>query len=88
MTKPLPFDDQQFTLGGLTVESAADRVALSGSVDLGHDQNGLRAAKTLVAYLTDLVAVLERENASSPLPAEAVIEAPVVKPNPFAGGGG
>lgn len=70
------------TIGGLSLENGADRIAVHGSVDLTRDALGLERARALQAAVTAIVEALEGQS----LP-EAVAEAPkapeVVK-NPFA----
>jgi hypothetical protein len=78
---PRPFDDTAFAIQGLTIESAADRIALHGSLDLTRDRAGLAQARQLAAYLHATVAALEADPA---LPATVGTEAPIEQANPFA----
>jgi hypothetical protein len=82
---PQAFDDRSFELDGLGVDSAADRVALSGSTDITRDQAGLEKAKRLVQYLNGAIKVLEKELSTGALPDVVAVEKPVVKANPFPG---
>ena len=82
--KPSAFDNTAFNVGGLSIDSAADRVALSGSIDITRDQIGLAAARELSTYLASVVVLLEQEMADGILFSEIEIKKPVVKTNPFA----
>lgn len=81
---PQPFDDQAFQVGELTVESAADRIALYGQVELTRDQAGLKRAQQLSDYLKATVQLLSAELAEKSLPARLEQDPLQRQPNPFA----
>ena len=80
-----PFNDDTtaLTIAGLTIENSADRVSLSGSLDLARDRQSLDHARTLRSALDGIIAVLEAED----LPSKAApsLKARTTKArNPFA----
>ncbi len=82
--KPFADDDASVTVGGLTAENGADRVSLSGSLDIVRDRQGLDHARALQGLMAAVVAALEAE---PDLPDRAAVPktAPTSrKPNPFA----
>jgi len=81
---PVPFDNHSFTVGELTVESAADLVSLHGSLDIRADRGSLAAARQLAAYLSRLIGVLEAQDRAAPLPGHASLDSPTWRPNPLA----
>lgn len=85
MTAPQPFDDSSFQVGDLTVESAADRVAIHGSLDLTRDADGLARARQLQAYLNQVVQTLEVVQRAGHLPAAVPVDRPTRRANPLAG---
>lgn len=60
MTEPFkPFADaKSVTIGGLTIENDADRVAIYGSVDLTRDKLGREHAENLKAVLDAICVAL------------------------------
>ncbi len=85
MTKFQPFSDDSASLsiGDLTVENGADRIALYGSLDLTRDKEGLKRARALKALVDSVVKTLERDKA---LPDKAAPPEPpeqVQVKNPF-----
>lgn len=85
MTTPSarPFDNQSFTLEGLTVESAADAVAIYGSLTVRQDATGLAHASRLAAFFQDLTQQLQALHQHGGLPEQAALDVPVQAPNPF-----
>ena len=84
MTKLIPFadDSTSVSIGDLTVENGADRVAIYGSLDLTRDKQGLAHALTLKGIVDQAV---QRLQADKNLPdAVAAPAAPKKVPNPFA----
>ncbi len=79
-----PFDDNSFEIDGLTVESAADRVAIYGTLDVSLDQAGLDKAERLAGYLNATVAWLKTLKEHGRLPEHTAVVAPQIKKNPFA----
>ena len=82
--KPFADDTTATTVGGLTLENGADRISLSGSLDLARDRQGLDHARALRTVLDGVIAALEAEKA---LPAKATQPArarTTKAPNPFA----
>ena len=83
MTKLVPFADDaiSMSIGELTVENGAERIALYGSLDITRDKAGLAKARALKALLDRAVQHLEAEKSlpetvPAPAPAKSV-------PNPF-----
>lgn len=58
---PFADDATSITLGKLTVENGTDRVALYGSLDITHDQQGLAHARALLAIVQAAVQRMEGE---------------------------
>ncbi len=59
---PRPFEEgASLRLGGLTVETAADRMSLYGSLDVTRDRRGLHDAKRLRALLDAAVKEMEAD---------------------------
>lgn len=83
MTKLTPFADDatSITIDKLTIENGTDRIALYGSLDITHDQQGLAHAKALKAVLDQAVQTLEaQKDLPHSVPAAA---APKTVSNPF-----
>ena len=59
-------------IGRLAVENRADRVTLSGDVDLTADRAGLADARALHKLLGDIVASLEARELPDRLPAPSI----------------
>lgn len=77
-----PFADNTSTgIGAMTIENAADKVVLYGSLELTRDKAGLHHAEALVALAQ---AVLDALRADPALPAAAPAPKPARKvKNPF-----
>ena len=79
--KPFADDAASTSIGELTVENGADRLALYGSLDLTRDRQGLAHARALVVLLEGAIQVLE---ADTSLPdAVPPPDAPKTVKNPF-----
>lgn len=82
-----PFNDTSFEIqngkASLTIDSAEDRIAIYGSLDITATKDGLTKAKELTDYLNHVVKHLELLEYMGKLPDVEVIEAPVMKDNPF-----
>jgi hypothetical protein len=76
-----PFGNASRTIGGLTLESSEDRVAVYGSLDLPRSLEGLARARELKHELDAIVAYLERHAAE--LPASPPLQQPGRIDNPF-----
>ena len=79
-------DDEVLNIEGdaLTVSNGAACIAIAGTLKIGKDKRGLKAARALKAALDEIVTALEREKA---LPDEIQDEPPEVTgtvKNPFA----
>lgn len=85
MSTPHPFDDSSFQVGGLTVDSATDKVAIYGSLDLTRDGTGLAKARHLQAYLARVIEVLEATERAGQLPPSVPVETPTRRANPLEG---
>jgi hypothetical protein len=57
--KPFANESDSLGLGDLTIENRADRVSIYGNIDLTRDKQGLQYARTLKAFLDQVVATLE-----------------------------
>ncbi len=78
----VPFSDgASVAIGGLTLDSDPDRVALYGNVDLTRDKVGLAAARQLKT-IVDAVVVTLSADAGLPDHLEAPLKTVIVK-NPF-----
>lgn len=71
------------TINEFSIENRLDRVALFGSIDLTHDEEGLALALKLKGILDGVVSVLESEKASGTLPDKITLAAPDEVENPF-----
>ena len=83
MTKLTPFADDaaSVSIGSLTVENGADRVAIYGSLDLTRDKQGLAHARALKAVLDEAVQHLQaQKDLADAVPSPS---APKTVPNPF-----
>ncbi len=82
-----PFNNSSFEIvngkASLTIDSAEDRIAIYGSLDITATKDGLDKAKELADYLNQVIRHLELLEHMGKLPAEEVIKAPVMKDNPF-----
>ncbi len=56
--RPFADDSEALTISGLTIENGADRVSISGTLDLTKDQKGFEQAKALKAAIDALVEIL------------------------------
>lgn len=80
----VPFDNSSVAVDGLTIESAADRVAVYGRIIFHGTVDGIGAARRLASYSTALRAALEAEAAAGRLPERVEVVAPTVRANPLA----
>ncbi len=78
---PFADDAASVSIGKLTIENGTDRVALYGSIDITHDQQGLAHARALLAIVQAAVQRLEGE-ANLPVALPAVAK-PKTVANPF-----
>lgn len=83
LTHIIPFDDSSIELDGLTIESAADRIALYGSLDILKDEMGLEKARNLVQYLNKTIISLETSLKEGTLSKKITLEKPIIKDNPM-----
>lgn len=74
-------DGASVAIGGLTLDSDPDRVAVYGNVDLTRDKSGLAAARQLKTIIDAVVATLVAD-ANLPDHIEAPLKTVPVK-NPF-----
>ena len=80
---PPPFANAGFSLAGLTVDSASDRISITGSTDITRDQAGLARAKQLAQYFQAAAQQLEKDSDTKILPDTVPVDAPQMKDNPF-----
>lgn len=79
--KPFADDAASTSIGEMTIENGADRIALYGSVDLTCDKQGLAHARALAALLDETIRLLEADT-SLPDTVRPPVTAGTVK-NPF-----
>lgn len=79
-----PFDNSQWQVDTLVVDSAEDVIAIHGSLDIRRDQGGLAKARALAAYFQAATACLLADERAGRLPARLANIAAVEKDNPFA----
>ena len=80
MFKPFENDTESHAIHDLTLENQCDRVNIYGNLQISHDQEGLKTAKALQAFLNDLVKTLESE---TNLPEKIQIQNAKEIENPF-----
>ncbi|NHB56811.1 hypothetical protein [Acinetobacter shaoyimingii] len=61
MFKPFQVGTESHAIHDLTIENGLDRINIYGNLQIGKDQQGLNAAKTLQALLNQVVSALEHE---------------------------
>lgn len=81
--QPVPFEDAGATIAGLEIDSAQDRIAVSGSIDIPRDKTGLEKARDLAEYFDAVARQMEHDLDAGSLPDKVKIDAPVMKDNPF-----
>ena len=62
MFKPFEKGTESQAIHDLTLENDLDHISLYGNLQINKDQQGLLIAKTLQAFLNDVVTALEQEN--------------------------
>lgn len=62
MFKPFEKGTESHAIHDLTLENDLDHISLYGNLQINKDQQGLLIAKTLQAFLNDVVTALEQEN--------------------------
>lgn len=77
------FDDSQKEIGGLTLDSAADKVSIYGSLDITADQAGLALARELAASVDAILACLEHRASQGTLPDKQALRSTTTEANPF-----
>ena len=73
-------DSASVDIGDLTFENNDQRVAIFGSLNIGHDEQGLAQAKQLQTIINEMVSYLEQQE----LPEKIETFEPKVVKNPFA----
>lgn len=78
----IPFEDdgRVKTIGDLSIENGADKVAIHGSLDIERTREGLAKATALLTAVQGIVAALESGELLEAVPPPS---APLTKPNPF-----
>ncbi len=61
MFKPFENGTESSAIYDLTLENQTDCVSLYGNLQITKDQDGLKTAKALQAFINDVVAALEQE---------------------------
>ena len=61
MFKPFQVGTESHAIHDLTIENGLDHINIYGNLQIGKDQQGLNAAKTLQALLNQVVSALEHE---------------------------
>ena len=80
MFKPFEKGDESTKIYDLTLENQTDCINIYGNLQISHDQEGLKTAKALQAFLNDLVKTLESE---TNLPEKIQIQNAKEIENPF-----
>lgn len=76
-----PFEtDESSAIYDLTLENSADRINIYGNLQVTKDQDGLKTAKALQAFVNDLVIALEQ---TTDLPEKIKIQDQKEVENPF-----
>lgn len=76
-----PFEtDESSAIYDLTLENGLDRVNIYGNLQVGKDQDGLKTAKALQAFVSDLVTALEN---TAELPEKITLQDKQEVENPF-----
>lgn len=60
MFKPFENGTESHSIHDLTLENQEDRINIYGNLQITKDQEGLKAAKVLQAYLNEMVKTLEQ----------------------------
>ena len=60
MFKPFENGTESHSIHDLTLENQDDRINIYGNLQITKDQEGLKAAKVLQAYLNEMVKTLEQ----------------------------
>lgn len=63
MFKPFENGTESSAIYDLTLENQTDYVSLYGNLQITKDQDGLKTAKALQAFVNDIVAALEQDKA-------------------------
>lgn len=63
MFKPFENGTESSAIYDLTLENQTDCVSLYGNLQITKDQDGLKTAKALQAFVNDVVAALEQDKA-------------------------
>lgn len=63
MFKPFENGTESSAIYDLTLENQTDCVSLYGNLQITKDQDGLKTAKALQAFVNEIVAALEQEKA-------------------------
>lgn len=61
MFKPFENGTESHSIHDLTLENQLDCVSIYGNLQISKDQQGLKSAKALQAYLNDIVAHLDKQ---------------------------
>lgn len=61
MFKPFENETESHSIHDLTLENQVDCINIYGNLQITKDQNGLKAAKLLQAYLNEMVTTLEKQ---------------------------
>ena len=80
MFKPFEKGTESHSIHDLTLENQLDCINIYGNLQIAKDQQGLKIAKSLQAFINDVVMVLEKEQ---DLPEEIQLQQPQDIENPF-----
>lgn len=80
MFKPFENGTESHSIHDLTLENQEDRINIYGNLQVTKDQEGLKAAKALQAYLNEIVKTLEQE---TDLPEKITTQVEGEVENPF-----
>lgn len=79
MFKPFATETDSHSIHDLTLENQFDCINLYGNLQIAKDQQGLEVAKTLQAFINDVVTTLEQQD----LPEKIQLQQPQDIENPF-----
>lgn len=80
MFKPFENGTESHSIHDLTLENQLDCVSIFGNLQISKDQQGLKSAKALQAYLNDIVAHLNKQ---TDLPEQIELKVEGEIENPF-----
>lgn len=83
MIKPFQNEFESASIDELTIENRLDRVSIYGRIEITADTEGRYKAVVLHAFLSGVLAELEKMEHDGALPAKVVVDTPTEVGNPF-----